>query len=349
MAKFNAKTWNEKVFQKYLSKVPSTKLNQYVKSGILKTNQSLASRLVDGVGGNYIIEPIKGNLDGQVINYDGKTDITATSRKTFEQGKVVVGRAKAWVETDFATDITGAKFLPLNDMAGEVAEYFEGVDQQDILAILKGIFSMTDEAGIDFKNKHTNDISGVGEGTIGAGTLNKTITKASGDKKGIFKLAIMHSDVACDLETLQLLNYLTYTDAEGIQRDLGLATWNGRIVLIDDESPVEEGGDGASLYTTYVLGKEFIEYADCGAKVPNEMDRDPAKNGGEDTLYVRQRKLFAPKYISFTKASMASLSPTTEELAKGENWEIVNDGDAESKTYIDNKLIPVARIISKVN
>lgn len=24
------------------------------------------------------------------------------------------------------------------------------------------------------------------------------------------------------------------------------------------------------------------------------MDRNPAKNGGEDTLYVRQRKVFAP-------------------------------------------------------
>lgn len=316
----------------------------FVKSGVLAENKSLAARLKDGVGGNYIIEPIKGNLDGEVINYDGKTDIEATSRKTFEQGKVVCGRAKAWTEADFATDITGAEFLPQNAMAGEVKEYFEGVDQDDILAILEGIYAMADEAGLAFVNKHTHDVSAEGNGSVSAGTLNKAITKASGDKKAIFNLAIMHSDVATELETLQLISYLTYTDANGIQRDLEIGTWNGRMVVVDDDCPVEEG-----KYITYVLGKGFIEYADCGAKVPNEMARDPKTNGGEDTLYVRQRKLYAPKYISFTKKHMASLSPTAEELANGENWEIVNDGDETSKTYVNDKLIPVARIISKVN
>lgn len=366
----------------------------FVKSGVLVENKNLASRLKDGVGGNYIIEPIKGNLDGKVVNYDGKTDIEATSRKTFEQGKVVCGRAKAWTEADFTTDISGAEFLPQNAMAGEVKEYFEGVDQDDILAILKGIYAMADEAGLAFVEKHTHDVSAEGNGSVGAGTLNKAITKASGDRKGIFNLAIMHSDVATELETLQLISYLTYTDANGIQRDLEIGTWNGRMVIVDDDCPIENGyfacesTDTGALkvvasdastgeinladvkaadfypsgvkandyvlasgdrYITYVLGKGFIEYADCGAKVPNEMARDPKTNGGEDTLYVRQRKLYAPKYISFTKQSMASLSPTAAELATGANWEIVNDGDATSKTYVNDKLIPVARIISKVN
>lgn len=316
----------------------------FVKSGVLVENKNLASRLKDGVGGNYIIEPIKGNLDGKVINYDGKTNIEATSRKTFEQGKIVCGRAKAWTEADFTTDISGAEFLPQNAMAGEVKEYFEGVDQADILAILAGIYAMADEAGLKFVDKHTYDVSNIGNGSVGAGTLNKAITKASGDRKGIFNLAIMHSDVATELETLQLIAYLTYTDANGIQRDLEIGTWNGRMVIVDDDCPVNEG-----KYTTYVLGKGFIEYADCGAKVPNEMARDPKTNGGEDTLYVRQRKLYAPKYISFTKKSMASLSPTTEELANGTNWEIVNDGNEVSKTYVNDKFIPLTRIISKVN
>lgn len=320
----------------------------FKKSGILVVNNSLASRLKDGVGGNYIVEPIKGNLDGAVVNYDGKTDIEATSRKTFEQGKIVVGRAKAWTEKDFSTDISGEEFLPLQAMAGEVAEYFDGVDQDDILAILAGIYSMEDEAGAKFVDKHTYDVSAEGNGSVQAGTLNKAITKASGDRKAIFSMAIMHSDVATELETLQLISYLTYTDANGIQRDLEIGTWNGRMVIVDDDAPVEVAEDG-DKYTTYVLGKGFIEYADCGAKVPNEMDRDPKTNGGEDTLYVRQRKLYAPKFISFTKASMASLSPTAEELANGKNWEIVNDGDETSKTYVNDKFIPVARIISKVN
>lgn len=326
----------------------------FKKAGILQVNQGLAARLKDGVGGNFITEPIKGNLDGAVVNYDGKTNIESSSRKTYEQGKIVCGRAKAWTEKDFSTDITGAEFLPQASMAGEVAEYFDGVDQDDILAILEGIYSMSDTAGTEFVKKHTYDVTAVGDGSVGAGTLNKAITKASGDRKSIFNLAIMHSDVATELETLQLISYLTYTDANGIQRDLEIGTWNGRMVVVDDDCPVEhvaKSGDVEAYdkYTTYVLGREFIEYADCGAKVPVEMARDPKTNGGEDTLYVRQRKLYAPKYISFTKANMASLSPTTAELKQGANWEIVNDGDATSKTYINDKFIPVTRIISKVN
>ena len=34
---------------------------------------------------------MRGLLDGDAVNYDGETDITATSTKTFEQGMVVVG------------------------------------------------------------------------------------------------------------------------------------------------------------------------------------------------------------------------------------------------------------------
>jgi hypothetical protein len=99
-------------------------------------------------------------------------------------------------------------------------------------------------------------------------------------------------------------------------------------------------------YTTYVLGDGAIEYTDCGAKVPYEVDRDPARNGGEDTLYSRQRKSFAPYGISFTKASMASLSPTDSELENGANWELVNDNASGTKEYISHKAIPIARIIS---
>ena len=46
------------------------------------------------------------------------------------------------------------------------------------------------------------------------------------------------------------------------------------------------------------------------------------------------------------KASMVSLSPTDTELATGANWELVNDGAASDKTYINHKAIPIARIIS---
>ena len=79
------------------------------------------------------------------------------------------------------------------------------------------------------------------------------------------------------------------------------------------------------------------------------MGRDPKTNGGQDTLYMRQRKVFAPFGISFTKSSMAKNSPTDAELKLGANWEIVHSGEAvaANRSYINHKAIPIARIISR--
>ena len=136
-------------------------------------------------------------------------------------------------------------------------------------------------------------------------------------------------------------------------------------MLIDDNMPteeveaVEESGtkgqanyvasqEAYTKYTTYILGDGAIDYEDVGVKIPFEMDRNPAKNGGQDTLYARQRKVFAPYGISYTKSSQSKLSPTDTELANGANWELVNDGGTgANKKYMDHKQIYIARIISK--
>lgn len=340
MAIFDSKVFNSEVFSKYVGTVSDLKRNELLKSGALNVRNDLRATLSDQVGGNYIVVPMKAPISGATVNYDGSTDITAEGRKTYSQGMVVVGRAVGFVEKDFSSDITGGEdFLPL---AREIAHYWDNVDQDTILAVLKGIFSMTGTKNAEFVTKHTTDISAEAQPTVGATTLNSAIQKASGDNKNAFALVVMHSAVSTNLENLNVLNYLKYTDANGIERDLGLATWNGRIVLIDDNMPVE--GDGADAkYTTYVLGKGAFEYCDCGAKVPFEMDRNPAKNGGETTLYSRQRKLIAPKGISFKKP--VTTSPTDEELASGASWEIAQATDG-SGAY-PHKGIPIARIISK--
>ena len=342
MAQFDAKIFNPEAFQKYRDRIPDLKKNELLKSGALRVRNDLKAALSDQTGGNYITIPMKGLLDGTPLNYDGQTDITATSTKTYSQGMIVIGRAKAWTEKDFSFDITGGVDF-MSNVAEQTNKYWENYDQETLINILKGIFSMTGAENLKFVNGHTTDISGeTGDaGKVSATTLNSAIQKASGDNKSIFTTAIMHSVVATNLENLQLLQYLKYTDKNGITRDLGIATWNGRTVLIDDSVPVD-----GTKYTTYLLGNGAFDYCDCGAKVPNEMGRDPAINGGQDTLYTRQRKLFAPYGISFTKASMATASPTDTEIVAGANWELVNDGAASDKSYINHKAIPIARIIS---
>lgn len=351
--KFDAKSFNPEAFRYMVGRVPNLKMNEIVKSKALVRNPDVQATFSSENGTGYARIAMRGLLDGEAVNYDGATDIEATSTKTFEQGMVTVGRAKAWVEKDFSFDITGGVDF-MQNVADQVAEYFDTLDQQTILAILSGVFAMTGAKNQEFVEKHTYDVSGQGEGKITATTLNSAANQACGANKKKFSLVFMHSDVATNLENLNLVAHLKYTDSEGVQRDLELYTLNGKLVVIDDDMPVEEveAGEDTPAYTkyiTYIMGAGAFTFEDIGAKVPVEMDRDPAKNGGEDTLYVRQRKVFAPYGISYEKKSQASNSPTDAELKMGQNWTLVHSGETQEnkRTYINHKAIPLARIISR--
>ena len=390
MALFDTKNFNGEVFGAYVDAVPNLNRNELLKSGAIVEKPQYATMLPDQTGGNYITIPIKARIGGTADNYDGNTDITADSRDTYTHGRIVVGRAHGWTEKDFSSDITGEDFMPA---AQEVAEYWDDVDQETLLCVLKGIFSMTGQKNQEFVNDHTYDVSmSATETGFAETTLNNAIQQALGDNKGKFSLAIMHSKIATNLENLKLIAYIKYNDGEGIERDLTLATLNGRTVLIDDNMPttslnakyvkaaktdpgalkVTTAGSGegevakttvqsdvtdvkegdyvvllpaGTAYTTYVLGNGAIEYTNCGAKVPYEMDRDPKEKGGEDTLYSRQRKIFSPYGISFKTPSF--ISPTNSQLESGANWELANDNSTSTKKYFPIKAIPIARIITR--
>lgn len=355
MAKFNEKTFNPEAFGKYVDRIPNLKRLELIKSRALRGNEQIREAFSNQTGTAYATIPMFGTLGGTPVNYDGKTDITEETTDTYERGVVVIGRAKAWTELDFSADITGGVEF-MDNVAAQISEYWGDIDQKTLLSILNGIFSMTGAGNLAFVDGHTYDITGKtgDEAKVGVTTLNSAIQQAGGDNKNKFSVVIMHSTVATNLENLNLLGYLKQTDANGVQRDLALGTWNGRLVLIDDDMPTEEvdetssgAGDGYTKYISYVLGDGAIDYENIGAEVPFEMSRDPKTNGGKTTLYSRQRKVFAPYGISYTKKTQASLSPTDAELENGSNWELVNNGSTSKKSYISHKAIPIARIISR--
>jgi len=388
--KFDAKSFNAEAFKYKVGLVPNLKMNELKKSAALAGNPDIREVFSGQNGTHYARIAMRGLADGDAVNYDGQTDISATHTKTFEQGVVVVGRAKAWVEKDFSYDITG-KIDFMDSIAQQIAEYKDGLDQKTLLAILKGIFSMNSGAkNLEFVTKHTTTV----DGAMSATTLNTATNKACGANKKAFSLVFMHSDVATNLENLNLIEHLKYTDKDGVTRSLDLGTWNGKLVVIDDDMPAVDGyfpatssdagalkvvannatpGDGeiklnavtpyfgsgnvavddyvvyGTQYTTYALGKGAISYEDIGVKVPYEMSRDPKTNGGEDTLYIRQRKCFAPFGLSYEKQVQESLSPTDEELANGANWTLVHTGETNEadRSYINHKAIPIVRILSR--
>ena len=387
MALFDLVNFNGEVFDATVRETPNLRMNELLHCGAIVERGEYASMLPDQKGGNFITTLIKARLSGNTVNYDGKTNITAEERGNYSMGRIVIGRAQGWTEKDFVSDISGDDY---SAAAGEVAEFWDDVDQDTLLSTLKGVFAMNTGEGKKFVDAHTYDISAKEDGTFGATTLNTGMQMALGDKKANFALVIMHSRTATILENLNLLEYMKYTDNNGIERNLPLATLNGRIVLVDDTMPtkqvdatymkttdqtVQEGktyyelsskeykvvgspesnpatagyyertADSYTEYTTYVLGNGAIEYTNCGVKVPSEMDRDPAKNGGETTLYTRQRKVFSPYGISWKNTSI--VSPTTEELETGTNWEIAHNNSSDKSASYPIKAINIMRIITR--
>lgn len=342
MKKLNYKNFNQAVFCKYAQTIPEIKKNELVKSKVLKANTEIKKAFSSYGNMGYAVLPMYSKIDGAVLNYDGKTDIVPNTTKVFERGVVVVGRANAWLEDDFTEDINGYDFI--SNVAKQVKEYFDEIDQNTIISILKGIFAMKGSKNTEFVEKHTNDITKKSNAYIDVTTLNSTIQKACGDNKSKFSVVIMHSTVATNLENLNLIEYLKHTDSNGVQRELGLATLNGRMVMIDDSMPVADDG-GEKIYTTYILGNGAIDFEDIGTRVPYEVCRDPKTNGGQDTFYARTRKCFAPFGISYVKKSQVSISPTNAELENGSNWSLALD--STNKEMIEHKNIPIARIISR--
>ena len=147
MALFDQKNFNGEVFGAYVDQTENLNRNELLKSGAIVEKPQYASLLPDQTGGNYLTIPIKARIGGTANNYDGNTNITAESRETYTQSRIVVGRANGWTEKDFSSDITGEDFLPASQ---EFAEYWDDVDQKTLLAILKGIFSMTGAGNVDF-------------------------------------------------------------------------------------------------------------------------------------------------------------------------------------------------------
>lgn len=395
--RFDSKSFNPEAFGHYVNRIPNVTKTELAKSRAVGANENARNALSNQTGSLYARIPYFGRISGATSqNNDGATNITSTSTTTFEQGFITASRMDAWTERSFSKNITaGVDFM--DNVAGQIADYKMQVKQAMLLAILKGIFSMVttgntvaSNAAAAFLAAHVYNIANASgdDGLVGASTLNTAIQKACGDNKNIFKLVIMHSTVATHLENLRLLKYLTQTDADGIQRDLALATWNGRLVLIDDGMPAVLGYmDGVStdadaiklvansatpstgemklnavvnyvgektlaagdyvipitVYTTYVLGEGAIILDDIGDSVPYEMSRDAKVNGGQDTLYVRDRYICGVDGISFEKPVSVTASAANSDLETGANWNIINDGTSA----IPHKSIAIAKILSR--
>jgi hypothetical protein len=308
-----------------------------VDSGAVVADATIADLI--STGGDFYTLPIYDILGGTPDNYDGKTDITIDEPSAKSQSGIVFGRAHGWTEKQFVRDYnSGAD--PMSQIISQVAKYWRKNDQKIVLALLNACF--TAGASDEEFAKHVIDLSSASatvtdDNRMGPTTVGDAAQKAVGDNKDIFSLAFMHSAVAQRLANLNVLDFLKYTDANGVQRPLNIGTINGLTVIVDDGVPHTEGSsEKAASYTTYLIGAGAIRTANAPVTMPSEVSRDPAKNGGQNTLYTRIRKTFHVNGFSYTKPSDYAGSPTDAQLTDAANWKLI----ANAKT------LPLAKIVT---
>ena len=313
-----------------------------IDSGAVRRNSEIARMIASG--SNIYTILFYNALGGNDDNYDGVSNITVTDPDGGSQTGVVYGRAHAWRDKDFIRDFnSGAN--PMQQIASQVAQYWNKKRQNRLIGILNGIFSAPDDS-TDFWDEwqmHTTNIALATSGSageancVGEAAAAEAIQKAVGDNFGIFGLAIMHSKVAINLAKLNLLQYRKYTDAAGIERTLNIADWNGYTVVIDDGVPTVANTHDATAknYTTYLMGFGAIQYAEAPVDTPVETGRTVLEAGGYNILATRLRETLHPNGFSYTLPE-STVSPSDTQLATPAQWKVV----------VPPKAIPIARIIS---
>lgn len=367
MAFFNEKSFNPAVFLKYRETVKDPVVARLIQAGVYKGEPDLAKVLVDGVGGNYIVRPMTGNLAGTPDNYDGENNVTVDDLSTYEQGIIVIGRMHGFKEDDFNFEISGKNFM--SEIIQQTVKYWSKVNQGLLISVLKGVFG---SALVSHKvEKSFSSLNG---------TEIIDAIETCGDLGKSFAIVAMHSHIAYKLQKINVIERLKYTDKDGLLRDTSLFTWDGKLVIEDDGVNVEtsyaltadedivagkvyytrSGSEGAYVYTKvaspvktdiatyyektvaydcYLMGEGAITYQPLNVKVPAELSRDAFTKGGVDVLINRERLIISPYGVSFTKFSMAKKSPTNAELENSANWELAKNG---SNVSLDPKVIPLA-------
>lgn len=336
MATYLNYPFNPELFNYAWKNVKDKTLTAMFESGAVQQNGEIANMISNG-SDTYTV-PFYNVIGGTPDNYDGATNINISDPTGTSQSGIVYGRGHGWKEKDFVVDYnSGAD--PMAQITSQVAKYWQKNRQSVMLKILSGVFGVADDSTDnwdEFQN-HTTDISSATStvadaNKIGATTLGDAAQKALGDAAGDITLAFMHSKVASNLNGLNLLNFLKYTDANGIERNLRIGQVNGITVIVDDSAPVESG-----KYTTYLLGAGALQYAQANVSVPSEIERNATSAGGYNALITRVRETIHPNGFTFVKPNSGyTASPTDAQLATSANWKLVAPA----------KNIAIARIIS---
>jgi len=282
----------------------SRELSLMVNSGIARESEQLNS-LVSG-GGKLINMPYWNILSGVAQVLDDTNPITSSNITASQDVAALQIRGTSWAAHELASSLAGSSAMQA--IATQVAEWMVEEEEDNLLAILKGIF-----AG-PLATSHMNDISGgTGAAAVISGDALIDTRMMLGDAYRRFSALLVHPKTYAVMQKQNLID--TIPDQRG---EIHFNTYMGYPILVEDRAPVD--GD---VYTTYLFTRGCIARGTgIGVDMTStEVSRDAAMS--TDYLYYRWARVVHPTGIKWLNTTVASTTPSDAEFAMGTNWEKV--------------------------
>nr|BDD47038.1 coat protein [bacterium] len=214
-------------------------------------------------------------------------------------------REKAWGQNDVAAVLAGD--APIDGMM-EATEKFWNRNYQVVL--FKSVQGVIADNVANDSSDLVNDITGASVTTINSDAVIDTVALFGDADQDIAAIA-MHSAPYNQLRKLNMID-----NRPDNEQNIGWGTYLGKTVIVDDDLVV------SSVYWTILFKPGAFAYAEVleGANYePTEVDRDPAKSGGQTLYYTRRVFLMHPAGFAYSDAASVD-SPTDAELAGAAQW-----------------------------
>lgn len=280
-------------------------------SGMVSTSEAL-DRLATS-GGTQLQMPFWTDLSGDSEELSDGASLSVNNIASAKDIARLHMRGKAWGVNDLARALSGDD--PMRAIADLAAQYWVRQRQKMLVNVLTGVFA--DNAANDADDMINDVAIEAGDSAADANLFNGNTfidTEATfGDSVGVVSGLIVHSVVYNNMRKNDLIDFIPDSDGNPT-----IATYMGRRVLVDDGVRVVAGGTNGNKYWSYLFGQGAIAFAEGGAPVPSETDRDSL--AGEDMLITRTHFILHPRGVAWQEASVAGDTPTFAEAATATNW-----------------------------
>jgi hypothetical protein len=337
------------VFSDYVQTLTEEK-SRLIQSGAVVRDAGLDA---DIAGGGLVFQrPFFNDLDNDEENVstdDPASFSTPNKITTGKEQQVRMNRNNSWSSMDLNAALIGTD--PMGAIANRVAEYWVRRDQKMFVNTVRGVFANNATApgagDLHVQNDMVFDASGAAfaDGVTNFSAenfLNATIT--IGDSMDDLSLVMMHSIVYNRALKNNLIDFIpnsanTYAVPNAAQPNMGIPTFLGRMVIVDDGMPYAVTA-GSAVFDTWIFGMGAVQLGMGMPKVPTEVDRAPAAGdgGGQEILYNRIQRIFHPVGHAFVQGTIADGGPSNAELATAANWK---------RAFRERKMIKMARLITR--